>query len=1358
MFQKELSDRKQVAIYASGIILLGILIMITQTVFAKQFTFRNYQVNQGLSENSVHSIIQDNQGFMWFGTKDGLNRFDGRTFKVFKDDLSDEHSIGNNFTRTLFQHHDGTIWVGTDNGVYIYNPINEQFTFLDVSTADEKSIESTVTSICSDADNSMWIGTMTNGVFRYNELTHELNHYSTNEEQNSLHSDVVWKVYKDRSGTIWIGTRRGLSRFNKETESFFTYNDTSQPNGLSDTEILTIYEDHDGDLWLGTWAGGLSRLNRSSNTFKTWFDNDHSTYISHIRAIYEYDKDQLLIGADDGLYLFNKVTEAYQRIDDPKDIHSLSDQNVYAITKDTEGGLWIGTYFGGVSYVSPLSKYIAHHYPNHSPNSMSGKAVSQFIEDDSGNLWVATEDGGLNYFNRKNQTFKVFLPDDNKESISYHNIHSLLHDGDHLWIGTFSRGIDVFDVRNNIFENYRHDQNNIQTIDDDCIFALYKTRKGDILVGTPYGLSRFIPERNYFERVQQVRAFVYSMAEDHLGNLWVTTYDKGIYRYIESENKWYNYVHNPRFSNTIGSNKVIAVYLDNQQRLWFGTEGRGLYRYNYESDDFTGIDETHGLPNNVVYGILDDTYGNIWVSTNGGLSVINPVSLMIKTYTSSDGLQSNQFNYRSSYKSSDGTFFFGGINGFNSFKPDNLKINEQVPPVRITGIELLDVDAHQKKGFRLNQDSRNHKKITLKHNQASIRINFVSLSYLAPSKNEYAYRMDFYNTQWIPASKNPEATYINLPPGKYTFRVRGSNNDGIWNDAGDSLEIVILPPFWRTTFASVLYAIIILALFTLAFNYYDKQSKAKHKENLKIYKEKKEEEAYRSKINFFTTVAHEIRTPVSLIKAPLECIINSRELSSETKDNLLVIEKNSEQLIQLVNQLLDFRKIEENTYPLNLTHTNISKLIQDICFRFKPTINRANIKLHVEIPEQEIFANVDREAMTKIINNLLANALKYTKSFINISLSVDQANEHLQITVADNGEGIDQEFREKVFQPFYQITRPNQPLKHSGTGIGLTLTKLLVERHKGTIYIEDVKDYEGCIFRISIPLALQAKVAETPVSEAPENPLFDVSDHEKTTSESSLLIVEDNDDLLEFLRNNLKQEYNILMATNGEEAIHVLENHHVDVIVSDVMMPVMDGVELVSRVKQDEQLSHIPIVLLSAKTNIEIKVDGLESGADCYIDKPFSIEFLKAQIYSLIRNRIKIQEKFAKSPNISYSAIASNKKDTAFINKLNDEIEKNLTDSEYSIDKLAQAIAMSRSNLQRKIKGLTGLAPNDYIKIYKLKKSARLLQSTSYRINEVCFLAGFNNPSYFSKCFQKQFGVLPKEFTRRYESKGIIET
>lgn len=1343
--------------------ILILAVFISQEISATEFLLKKYSVNDGLSQNTVRAILQDKKGFIWFGTQDGLNRFDGREYRIFRNNPADKNSIGNNFILSLYEDNNGKIWVGTDHRLYLFDPISEQFTLFNKKTDAGIEINSTVITICAEDENTLWIGTRTQGLFCYLKSENKLIQFNAGKNNFSARSDFVRTIIKDLSGTMWIGTRNGLSRYNKETKTFFTYFSDNHPDSLHDSEIMIIYEDSDGDLWLGTWQGGLSKFNKTTETFTTYFDKkDDKPYITHIHAIFEYKKDNLLIGADDGLYLFDKKNETFQRIDDPHDPNSLSDQNVYSIYRDRENGIWIGTYFGGVNYIIPNSDAIEHYYPKKSGHSLSGKAVSQFCEDDKGNLWIATEDAGLNYFNTATKQFTLFSSLKEESGVSYHNLHSLVLDKNYLWIGTFSRGVDVLDLRTNSFKNYRYRENDTTSIDDNCVFSIYQDSKKEIYIGTSFGLSRYNPKEDNFTRIPEVRSFVYDMQEDPFGSFWIATYGSGIFRYNPQKKAWKNYKHDPAKMNSLSNDKVIDIFVDSKQRLWFATEGQGICKYNYETDDFSTIDNSQGLPNDVVYGILDDKYGNLWVSTNKGITKINPETLVSKTYTREDGLQSNQFNYKSSYKSRDGIFYFGGINGFNVLNPDKLTENDYVPPVAITNFELLSKESTSLSDPAFYTAMRKLKKITLRHNQSSFRISFVSLSFQAPEKNRYATYMENLDDEWTSIGNQKSISYINLPPGEYTFRVKGSNNNNLWNEAGDYLQIKILPPLWKSNLAYSLYIGIILSALFFTIRYYSQASRKKQNQKLKDYQQEKEKEVYDSKINFFTNVAHEIRTPISLIKAPLECVLSSDTITSETREYLSVIERNTNRLLVLVNQLLDFRKTEEHLYQLNFSRTNINDLLRDIYYQFKATADSNKKEIILEVPDQPVFANINKEAFTKILSNLLSNGLRHTVNRLLVVLTEDKITETMEIKVIDDGSGVEEKYREKIFEPFFQVENDNQAEKRNGTGngtgIGLALSKQLVERHSGSIVLEK-SESGGCVFKVRIPTSL------TPAIESDLTEETVITDSSSATSPEDqylpdkffLLIVEDNEELKNFLEKNLKKDYNILTAENGNQAIQILDEYGVDLIISDIVMPEMDGLELTQRIKQNRQYSHIPIILLSAKTNLQTKIDGLECGADCYIEKPFSIGYLKAQVSNLIDNRIKLLEKFSKSPFISYGSIASNKKDEDFLNQLNEEIEKNLSDIDFSIEKLAFSLSMSRSNLQRKIKGISGMVPNDYIRVYRLKKAAWLLTQGEYRINEICFLTGFNTPSYFSKCFKKQFGVLPKDFLKE-EDKMPNET
>lgn len=1307
------------------------------------FHFKKIQVDEGLSENAVYCILQDSKGFMWFGTKDGLNRFDGNNFRVFRHSLERTNSIGNNFIRCLIEGNDRNLYIGTDAGLYIMDPVEETFKKVTGATNNEKNyLTSAVNALYQDRAGDIWIASMNQGIFKYNPKQKKLSRIELS--RYNLQNNASWAIYGDLSGNIWVGTRLGLLRYNKETnkldpiESMFGFSDNFS------YETLSILEDNKGNLWLGTWSNGLCLYDKQSNSHISYLGrNDIFQYVTHIRAIFQYDDRSLYIGSDDGLYLFDLDTKKAKRIDMPQLQHSLSDQNVYSIYKDKENGIWIGTYFGGVNYLNPSQLNIETYYPDRRPGTLSGKAISQFCEDRFGNLWIATEDGGINYFNSVTKNISQPI------TTSYHNTHALLLDGDNLWIGTFSRGIDVYNTKTRSLTNYNSISGNKNTLNDNCVFSLYKTSNGDIYAGTPVGLNKYNKATNSFTPIESIAGFIYDIKEDHSGNLWLATYGTGVIKLDIKTNKWIYYDAILNSENPIVKSKLTSVYIDSQRRILFSSEGKGIFIYDAKKDNFINISESDGLPNNVVYGILDDPFGNLWISCNKGLACFNlsaPQNSIL--YNKEDGLQSNQFNYKSSYKAKNGKFYFGGINGFNSFYPQDLNANKNivVPPVEITGISLFgNSDAETEDEIQIKLNKR--QKITLPYNKSSFTISYVSLSYVTQTKNQYAYKLEGADTDWNYTGNNKSVTYVNLPYGKYCFWIKATNNDGLWNETGAKIEIEILPPFWLSLPAKVLYFIILISLIYIIMSYYWAKDRKKRIQQLEAYKTEQETLAFKSKIDFFTTIAHEVRTPLSLITAPLEEVININEDNSETKQNLLIIEKNCNRLTVLINQLLDFRKMDSTVYVVNPGDINLKEFVYELYERFKKTAQRKQIDFILNLPQdKEIRINSDVDALTKIIGNLLTNALKYTKDQIILSLACN-SDKSYTITVEDNGRGISDEHKSLIFDPFFQVQTDDRNI---GTGLGLALVKNLTDILGGTINVADGKN-GGTTFIFQF-CDIEPSFDKMP-SVFPDQSIPLTSESELQTeagNQYSILIVEDNPEMALFIKKTLLSDYIVDSAPDATIALSLLEEKSYDIIISDIMMPGIDGISFTKKLKSDISYSHIPLILLSAKTENAVKIEGLLSGADVFIEKPFSTSFLKAQILSLLENRKAMLEAFNRSPLTSYSVLVSNKNDEIFLNKLNEEIEKHIAEETFSVESLTGILNISRSNLQRKLKTISGVTPGDYLRNYRLRKACKLLIETDMRINEVAYSIGFNSPSYFTKVFQKNYNMLPKEFVNKY--------
>lgn len=1303
------------------------------------FHFRKIQVDEGLSENTIYCILQDSKGFMWFGTKDGLNRYDGSNFRVFRHNEFNPFSIGNNFIRSMVEDKNHLLYIGTDAGLYVMNMISETFTRLALETDEGTRVSTAVNSLFIDKDGKIWIGSMYQGVFLYDPIKKKLSHITT--KAHSFTQNVIWSIYGDRSGTIWVGSRLGLLRHNKLSQELEAVDGLFSSVENSGHEVLTIMEDTKGCLWLGTWTDGVRFYNKQYYYNTSYLGLQSKTdYITHVRALFQYDSTHILVGSDDGLYLLNVENKNSKRVDIPQSEYSMSDQNVYSIASDKEEGIWVGTYFGGINYLNILLSPIETYYADVKHGLLSGKAVSQFCEDKEGNMWIATEDGGVNYFNVR--TKQITQP----IRTSYHNTHALTLDEDNLWIGTFSRGIDVYNTRTHRLTNYRSSVNDELTLNDDCVFSIYRTKNREIYAGTSAGLNKYDREKGKFIRISEVKGFTYDIKEDDLGSLWIATYGNGVVRLDSKTKKWIHYDHIINNDDPIIRSKLVSIYIDTQKRLIFSSEGKGIFIYDYQTDRFQNISEADGLPNNVVYGVLEDPSGNLWLSCNKGIvcfDINNPSNY--KLYDRENGLQSNQFNYKSSYKARDGKFYFGGINGFSSFYPQALSSiqNKHVPSVEITGIRLLG-DTNEIHNNDIQTLLNKQQQIVFPHNKSSFTISYISLSFQAQNKNEYAYKLEGIDNEWIHAGNNKSVTYVNLQPGSYSFMVKASNNSGVWNEEGTQILIKILPPFWWSLPAKLLYFILILVSAYWIIYYYWKRSKNKQAQQLESFKAEQENLAYKSKIDFFTHIAHEIRTPVSLIKAPLEEVIASSEGSNETRQNLSIIDKNCNRLNVLINQLLDFRKMDATEYRIKPERINICEYMSELYERFKKTASSNNIDLILELPlHKDRIIITDLDALTKIVSNLLTNAIKFTINKIQLTL-IENINESYTILVEDNGVGIPDDLKNIIFDPFYRMEVNKEK---TGTGIGLSLVKRLASLLNGEIIVKDGRN-GGSVFCFTFFELSENKEPDTIV----ESVYSATTTHHEETAKcfgKSILVVDDNPDITLFIQNLLHHDYLVDTALNAHDAWILLEQNSYNLIISDIMMPDIDGISFTRSIKANVNYNHIPVILLSAKTENAVKVEGLRSGAEVFLEKPFSPSLLKAQILSLLENRKTILETFNRSPLASYSMLATNKGDEAFLNKLNTEIEKHLSDEYFSVESLTDVLGISRSNLQRKLKVICETSPGEYLRNYRLKKASLLLLKDDMRINEVAYYVGFNSASYFTKAFIKCYDMTPKEFIRK---------
>jgi ligand-binding sensor domain-containing protein/signal transduction histidine kinase/AraC-like DNA-binding protein len=1303
--------------------------------WSQDYYFRNFQVTNGLSSNTITCITQDKKGFMWFGTRNGLNRFDGTSFKVFRNDIKDSLSIGSNSILSVFEDKKECLWVGTYEGVYKYDPMHESFTFFN------KIPQTEVSYITEDNNNNIWFVANTI-LYKYSRLTNAIKTY--NEQGTKISALSI-----SEKGKIWYALNSGvLKEYEPLKDKFNEYYITAAiANNKSGTYIQTIYPVNDTAILVAT-LNQVLLYNKKKQLLEKVLKETTGTDNIQVHKIIRHSDTELWLGAENGLYILNLSNGVFRLIQKQQgNSYSLNDNVITDLYKDTEGGTWIGTFFGGINYYSKQLNQFQKYFPLSGPNALSGNIIHEICSDKYNNLWIGTEDAGLNKIDVKTGIIKNFMPGISKNNISYHNIHGLLADEDKLWIGTYEHGIDVLDLKTEKVVKHYEKNNTPNSLKSNFIVTIYKTKAGEILIGTWSGLYKYNRDSDDFTFLSFFKGQVQAIHEDETGTLWIGSYGNGIAYYNKTTGKTESFKHDAKDVNSIPSNYVNSLFEDSRKDIWFCTES-GLCKYNSIAKNITRYTELPALGDNQIFKILEDDSGILWVSTSKGLISLNPVTKETSVYNINNGLLSDQFNYNSAYKSSDNSLYFGSLKGMISFKPSGLIKNSFIPPIYITGLQINNTDVLlNEEGSYLNNSVLYTRNIALPYNRSTISLNVASLSYSMPELNEYMYKMEGYDRDWTRIKTNRKIYYTKLPPGNYTFKIKGSSgNSGVWNVQDTTLAIKITPPVWATTWAYSLYALSIFAILFIILRYYYLAVKEKNKRKIAALEIEKEREIYNAKIEFFTNVAHEIRTPLTLIKLPLDKIIKQESENKELNESLQTMKKNTQRLIDLTNQLLDFRKTEANKFRLNFTRNDINDLVNETFYNFKTTAEQKNLTYRLEMPRIILQAYVDTEAFRKILNNLIDNAIKYShKEVIVRLLPFNSDDSTFTIETKNDGNLIPQNLKEKIFEPFYRIKHTEA---ETGTGIGLPLARSLAELHKGVL---DLKKTDGKynIFSLSIPIHQDIEI-NLPGKE--KN--YILNDVDEVTNEQEIadnakpfiLLVEDNKEILAFIQKELRTDYNILKAYNGQEALEILLKENVQLVISDIMMPVMDGIEFCRKIKTDLQYSHIPIILLTAKNTLNSKIEGLEVGADAYIEKPFAFEHLQAQISNLLTNRNKLKEYFAHSPLTHIKGIACTKADSNFLEELNKLIYENITDIDIDVDKLAKLMNMSRGTFYRKIKGLSNLSPNELINLSRLKRAAELLAEGTYKINEVANMVGYSLLSNFSRDFHKQFGVSPSTY------------
>lgn len=1349
--------------------------------------FEHLTIEQGLSHNFVMYMMQDRKGYLWFGTGNGLDKYDGYRFTNYKFDPHDSTSVPKNQVFMMWEDNEGMIWVGTSEGTCRFDPRAGKFTRLEKS-ADNPHAFKYAQSFNEDAEGNLWVGGSFAGELRqidrktgkfsatnYAAMLRPLSD-SSPKNTNNLHV-----TFQDKQGTLWVGSPSGLHRVKltpqgggKPSKVSFTHyrHDPSDLNTLGGNRVTGIYEDHRGILWIMTLEGVLNAFDPKSGKF-TRFEPDPKNPLQIFgllsTGITEDLEGNLWIGTFNGLYKLDKERKVFTSyIHDATDPGSIINNAIFSLLVDKSGILWVAT-MGGVDKLDPHKKPFGlyRHDPSN-PHSLSHNSVAAIGEDKKGVVWVGTRGGGLNALDKRTGAFTHYRHDPKDGgSLRSDTASAILEDRDgNLWIGN-GEALSLFDRNKKTFIHHPLNHPFLHNPAASPIYTIYEDRQGIFWLGTDNGIISFDRKTgktisypydpNKPDRISDYWAL--AILEDSKGNLWIGPGSQALTRFDRKTGKFTHYKHDSRKPGSISSNTIPAIYEDSKGNLWFGTGEGGLCRFDYATETFTTYTEKHGLAGNAVFSILEDNAGNLWLGTNNGLSKFSPAKQTFTNYDADDGLQSKLFTAiyteAAASKGKDGTLYFGGINGFNAFNPADIHPNRYVPPVIITQFKLFDKTIPGK---------GEAKDIELDYDQNFFSFEFAALNYTNSHKNQYAYQLEGVDKEWIYSGSRRLASYTDIGPGTYVFRVKGSNNDGIWNEQGTSVQIIIHPPFWRTWWAYTLYGLLFIAAVLLARREIVRREWLKANLKIKQVESDRLRELDTMKSHFFTNISHEFRTPLSLIQGTVEKLEKKDHCSPDGQDYQL-ISRNADRLLQLINQLLDLSKLEAGKLNLHPQKGEITGFFKALAESFDVLFEKEQITYYCQFPAEPLWVHFDPDKLEKIFTNLLSNALKFTPAGGEVTLSVEEIERYIsqsivKVTLQDSGIGIPSAQLTQIFDRFHQIDASNTR-SYEGTGIGLALVKELVELHGGRITVNSAEN-KGTTFQISLPLALAtekesiASIETAMQKEFPVSELFqpDIAPPVLTSNlaksqAAQVLVVEDHADLRNFISSQLSDQYNVLQAENGLKAYELALDTVPDIIISDLMMPGMDGGSLCQKLKADERTSHVPIILLTAKADWESKLQGLETGADDYLTKPFKMEELKVRVKNLLESRMKLRERFSKQINLNPQEITVTSTDERFLQRALSILETNMANAEFDVEAFSKEIGLSRTHLHRKLTALTGQAPNEFIRTVRLKRAASLLQQHQGNNSEIAYAVGFSTLNYFTKCFKDFYGVTPSEYTRK---------
>lgn len=1320
------------------------------------YALKTYTISDGLPSKNTTATFKDKRGFIWVGTENGLCRFDGYTFKIFYHKPGDKTSISNNFISTIVEDRKGRLWVGTMDGLNVMDPLTEQFQSFYHNESVASSISNNkIWSLLCDRQGIIWIGT-DDGFNRYQESANSFTVYQPNPKlPHAMVGKSVNSIIEDQQGMLWLGNwSGGLNRFDKQTQQFKNFPQQQLPGLKNPNDVWALAYDENGAIWVGTYWSGLFRFDLRKNTFTAFKTPDKSNV--GIYSILPVSGNTLLVGGNNGFHWLDIRNNKWEPI---KNLVNYAFGDAY---KDRDGIIWINAKNGFLKIDSKQYKFDLKAFK-------LGDAEVKTIASKDDRIWVGTNKG-LYMFDYKTGQLSSFkknpAPNNSLES---NDISKLYFDSKGiLWILT-EDGFDSYDLQGKTFSHHDHHSALGSLFNEDVFRDILEAEPGVYYLATDAGLKVYNSHTNTFRHYYSNKNdknslsnnHLYSLLKDEKGDIWIGTYGGGLNRFNPRTGKFQVFRTSERSDGGISSNIVRGLFRDSEQNIWVATPD-GLNKFEVKNQKFVVYSKKDGFASNVFRDITADRNGNLWVVTESGLSRFNPKGMKVRNFDEADGIYVNSVLLNAGKD-----IYLAGALGLIRFDPLAIPFNNAIPPVYFTDFQLFNKSVLPDPKGPLQQNLNLTTALSLDYEQSVFSFEFVGLNYRYPEKNEYAYKLEGFDKKWNHVGTQRKATYTNLNPGTYKLRIRASNNDGVWNEEGKVLTIRIRPPWYWTWWAYALYAATIVLAIYLYMKYRNKQADLKYKIKVASIESEKEKELNEKKLSFFTNISHEFRTPLTLIINPIKELLYHDDKNVDTS-NLNIVYRNAKRLLSLVDQLLLFRKADSQADKLKAADLDIVNLCKEVYLCFSHQASSRAIKYDFTSSSDHIWIYADREKLEIAIFNLLSNAIKFTPEGGSVRLEILEITDKISIKVIDTGCGIPEAAGEKIYNRFYQETDENSSLR-TGFGIGLFLVRNFIENHGGSITYTSVPN-QGTTFIISLQKGNQhihpdqllpaterssvllMELAEEEVhAQQEETPSIAEPQGQALASEKkSMLIIDDNKSIRDYLASVFKPYYHLHVATSGEEGMTMIRELLPDFIISDVMMQGISGIEICSQVKDDPALSHIPVVLLTASSSPEIKLKGLEIGADDYISKPFDKDLLVARVAGILKSKSNLQKYFYNEITLNPDASKISAEYRDFLQECIRIVEKHITDPNFNIQVLAEEIGISRSSLFNKIKSISGRSSSSFIRFIRLRKAAEIFINTDNTISETMFMVGMNDIKYFREQFNKLFDMNPSDYIRKY--------